>query len=414
MYFMQPRQRMIVHFLRHLSGRFVGDACGQSASALTYMTLFAVVPVMTLMFSMFSLVPAFQGLENKIQALIFSHFLPQSGAEIQQYLTEFSNQARKLSILGAVILLATSYLMLANIEKTFNKIWGNTSCRRGLYSFLLYWGVLSIGPLLIGIGLAIHAYLFSFQLTINETGTLGIIGSMLKILPLLFTWGAFSFLFIAIPNCKVSYRYALIGGLITSMLFELAKIGFGIFISYSSYTNIYGVFAIFPIFLIWIYLMWIIVLAGAELVRSLETFKSVWGEDRFSDFVAVLIILWECWNKQQENKTLSNKNMLTAGFEEQHWMKLRDQLLKEHILKETNNGHYVLIRDLAHIKLTHLASLSNNGSVTIPKHTNTETLVIYPWQRQLTDILDQTNMAVDDTFSSTVFELFSNESRQCK
>jgi membrane protein len=411
---MELKQRMIVPFLKHLSSRFVSDACGQSASALTYMTLFAVVPVMTLMFSMFSVVPAFQGLENKIQALIFNHFLPQSGAEIQQYLTEFSNQARKLSILGAIILLVTSYLMLANIEKTFNKIWGNTSCRRGLYSFLLYWGVLSIGPLLIGIGLAIHAYLIAFQLTVNEIDALGIIASILKILPWLFTWGAFSFLFIAIPNCKISHRNALIGGLITSILFELAKIGFSIFISYSSYTNIYGVFAIFPIFLIWIYLMWIIVLAGAEIVRSLETFKSAWSKNYFPDFFAVLIILWECWNKQQENKTLSNKDMLIAGFEEQHWMKLRDQLLKEYILKETINGHYVLVRDLAHLKLSHLASLPNNESVAIPKYINTEALIMYPWQRHLTDILDQTNMAVENTFSSTVSELFSNESRQCK
>ncbi|MDX2350013.1 MAG: YihY family inner membrane protein, partial [Porticoccus sp.] len=100
--------KMAGHFFRHLGRRFVGDGCRQSAAALTYMSLFAVVPLMTLMYSMFSLIPAFQGLESQVQELIFSNFVPQSGAEVQQYLTEFSSQARKLSVVGVVILLITA------------------------------------------------------------------------------------------------------------------------------------------------------------------------------------------------------------------------------------------------------------------------------------------------------------------
>ena len=95
----------------------------------------------------------------------------------------------------------------------------------------------------------------------------------MHIIPLLLTWVVFSFIFIAIPNCKVSKYYGDTGGLFASIFFELAKTLFGTIISYSSYASIYGVFAVFPIFLIWIYLVWMIVLAGAELVRSLETFK---------------------------------------------------------------------------------------------------------------------------------------------
>ena len=273
MHFIRLKLKLLVMFLKYFFGRFKDDNCGQSASALTCMTLFALVPVMTLMFSLFSLVPLFQGLENKIQGLIFNHFVPQSGKEIQGYLNNFSNQARGLSIVGAIVLLITSYLMLSNIEKTFNNIWGNTACRRGLYSFILYWGALSIGPLLLGFGLAIHAYFVSFQLLVNEIDILSFTGLALKALPLIFTWAAFSFIFIAVPNCNVSRYYGIIGGLITSIFFELAKMVFGTVISYSSYTNIYGVFAIFPIFLMWVYLAWIIILSGAEFVRSLETFR---------------------------------------------------------------------------------------------------------------------------------------------
>ena len=111
------------------------------------------------------------------------------------------------------------------------------------------------------------------SLSVNEIDILSFTGLVLKALPLIFTWAAFSFIFIAVPNCNVSRYYGIIGGLITSIFFELAKMVFGTVISYSSYTNIYGVFAIFPIFLMWVYLALIIILSGAEFVRSLETFR---------------------------------------------------------------------------------------------------------------------------------------------
>lgn len=260
-------------FLKYFFGRFKDDDCSHTASALTFMTLFAVVPMMTLMFSLFAFVPFFLGLEDKIQDLIFNHFVPQSGKEIQGYLNNFLDQARELSIIGAALLLITSYLMLSSIEKAFNKIWGNAISRRGLYSFVLYLSVLTICPLLLGFGLLIQAYFFSFQLLSNSTNAFFITSFFMQLIPLLLTWGVFSFIFIAVPNCSVSKYYGVIGGLFTSIFFELAKTLFGTIISYSSYASIYGVFAIFPIFLIWIYLVWMIILAGAELVRSLETFK---------------------------------------------------------------------------------------------------------------------------------------------
>ena len=272
MHFIQPKLKIMLMFLKYFFRRFKEDECSHTASALTFMTLFALVPMMTLMFSLLTLVPFFIGLEDKIQDLIFNHFVPQSGKEIQKYLNNFLDQARELSIIGGAVLLITSYLMLSSIEKAFNKIWSNTRSRGGLYSFVLYWCVLSICPLLLGFGLVTQTYFFSFQLLSNNN-IFFIASFFMHIIPLLLTWGVFTFIFIAIPNCKVSKYYGATGGLFASIFFELAKTLFGTIISYSSYASIYGVFAVFPIFLIWIYLVWMIVLAGAELVRSLETFK---------------------------------------------------------------------------------------------------------------------------------------------
>lgn len=404
------RLQMAGHFFRHLSRRFIHDGCRQSAAALTYMSLFAVVPLMTLMYSMFSLIPAFQGLESQVQELIFSNFVPQSGAEIQQYLTEFSSQARNLSVAGAVILLITSYLMLTNIEQTFNNIWGTAGSRRGLSSFLLYWGILSLGPLLLGIGLMMHTYLLSFELLVDEVDVLGITAKVFSVLPLIFTWAAFTLLFIAVPNCKVSTRYAVIGGLVTSICFELAKVAFGTLVAHSSYTTVYGAFAIFPIFLIWVYLMWIIVLGGAELIRSMETFKTTWQGYDYPDLVAVLVVLWECWCKQQQGSSLSNRDITHVGLEEQHWRRLRDLLLEKHILVETTSGNYVLTRDPSHLQLTDIASLSGRGVVGLPGSKAREALTKYPWFAQLSDVLNLANEQLENTFSPTVAELFATES----
>ncbi|MDX2349175.1 MAG: YihY family inner membrane protein [Porticoccus sp.] len=401
--------QMAGHFFRHLGKRFVGDGCRQSAAALTYMSLFAVVPLMTLMYSMFSLIPAFQGLESQVQELIFSNFVPQSGAEVQQYLTEFSSQARKLSVVGVVILLITAYLMLTNIEQTFNDIWGTVGSRRGLSSFLLYWGILSLGPLLLGIGLMMHTYLVSFQLLVDEVDVLGITALIFKVLPLVFTWAAFTLLFIAVPNCKVSTRYALIGGLVTAICFELAKIAFGTFIAHSSYTSVYGAFAVFPIFLIWVYLMWIIVLGGAELIRAMETFKTTWRGFDYPDLVAVLIILWECWRKQQCGGSLSNRDIIDTGLEEQHWRRLRDLLLENHLLAETATGRYVLTRDPSQLRLTDIANLSGQGIAILPNTKSTEALGKYPWFNQLSGILNNANQQLEETFSPTIAQLFSEE-----
>jgi membrane protein len=406
----KTRLRMAEYFFRYLGRRFVDDGCRQSAAALTYMSLFAVVPLMTLMYSMFSLIPAFQGLESQVQEFIFSNFVPQSGAEIQQYLTEFSSQARNLSVVGAVILLITSYLMLTNIEQTFNNIWGTVGSRRGLSSFLLYWGILSLGPLLLGIGLMMRTYLLSFQLLVDEVDTLGVTALVFSYLPLLFTWAAFTLLFLAVPNCKVSTRYAVIGGLLTAIFFELAKIVFGILVAHSSYTTVYGAFAIVPIFLIWIYLMWIIVLGGAEMVRSMETFKTSWKGYDYPDLVAVLLIIWEGWSKQQRGGSLSDRDLINAGLEEQHWRRLRNLLLKEHMLAETSSGQYVLTRDPGLLKVADIAALTGDSITELPSNKIIDSLTRYHWFSQLSEVINRANLQLADTFSPTVAELFSSGS----
>ncbi len=393
-------------FLLYLKDRYKRDGCKESAAALTYMTLFAVVPLLTMMYAMFAIIPAFHGFGAQVEQLIFENLVPTSGLEVQNYLREFSGQARQLSALGGFILIVTSYLMLTNIEQTFNRIWRTAGGRKGLSSFLLYWGVLSFGPLLIGLGLLMHTYLLSFQLMVGEFDMQWLSMVLLQYLPWLMTWAGFTLLFVAIPNCRVVLRYALWAGLVTTLFFQIAKGFFGLLVVNSSYHTIYGAFAIVPVFLLWIYLCWVIVLVGAELVRGLETFSATYRSCHFSDLVATLLICAECLGRQNKGDAIDDRDMLKIGIEELQWSRLRSRLLQNNILVATANNRYVLARDPSKLTLWDINGLLGGGFFRAPSFRGREVLEQYHWSTLLFSTLDRINSNTDEQFALSLQDLF--------
>ena len=124
---MQSEQRLLESFkyvlnlIKYVRLRYVSDGCSHSAAALTYMSLFAVVPLITVMYAMLSTVPATQEVGLQVQEFIFSNFVPTTGQEIQVYLEQFSQQARQLTGVGVAFLAATALLMLKNIKNMLSK-----------------------------------------------------------------------------------------------------------------------------------------------------------------------------------------------------------------------------------------------------------------------------------------------------
>lgn len=404
--FSMANVKTFVAFLLYLKDRYKRDGCQESAAALTYMTLFAVVPLMTMMYSMFAIIPAFQGFGDQVEQLIFKNLVPTSGVEVQTYLRKFSSQTRQLSAVGGFILIVTSYLMLSNIEKTFNRIWQTAGGRQGLSSFLLYWGVLSFGPLLIGMGLLMHTYLLSFQLLVDEFDTFQLSAAVLQYLPWLMTWAGFTLLFVAMPNCRVIVRYALWGGLLTTLFFQVAKGLFALFVVNSSYHTIYGAFAMVPMFLLWVYLCWVIVLAGAELIRSLETFNQTYRPCYFPDLIAVLIICAQCLDAQRRGEAITDNDMLKAGIDGRQWSRLRLLLLESKVLVSTANSRYVLTRDPAELTLLEINNLLGAGIFSTPSARGSEVLAQYSWSRRLVSTIDVVGNQASTQFSITLQDLF--------
>jgi membrane protein len=397
-------------FVVYAVRRFLGVGCPQSAAALTYMSLFAVVPMLTLMYSMFSLVPAFQELGGQVEEFIFSKFLPSSGQEITGYLSEFSSQARKLSVAGVAIIFLTALLMLSNIEKTFNHIWATTGGRKGLAGFLVYWAILSLGPLLLAIGMIMSTYLMSLRLVVAEVDSLGLVALLFSYLPWLLTWLAFTLLYVAVPNCKVRVVYALFGGLITTLLFESAKALFGQLVAHSIYTNVYGAFAVIPLFLMWIYLLWVLILFGAELVRSLETFQYQGRDTPLPDLLAVLIVLWQCWRRQQRGHSLSDRSMSIVGLNVEQWRRLRDMLLGQRILEKTASGQYLMIRDADTIRLADISGWLGQGFNSGDKAFNEKLVSAHPWIENYDRLMRDNQQLTEQNMNMSLQMLFASHS----
>ena len=266
------RTRWLRLFLRYLGRRFESDQCLRTAAALAYTSLLALVPLFTVLFVSLAAFPAFQDWREALETFIFHNFVPALGMQVRSYLVEFSDKARGLQALGVTVLLLTVLTMLSTIESTFNVIWGVRRKRPFMVRFLVYWSVLTLGPVLIGSGMVITSYVISLPLLAGHM--VGIDTQLLSLLPLVATTVAFVMFFKLIPYRPVPIRHALIGGVVASVLFELAKHAFALFVTrFPSQEAIYGAFATVPIFLTWIYLSWVIVLLGAEITQCLTTFR---------------------------------------------------------------------------------------------------------------------------------------------
>lgn len=340
----------------YLFSRFFVDDGPKNVAALTYTTLFAVVPFFTVLYSILSIIPAFQELNTYIQDFLFKNFVPATGEKIQDYLTVFTGQARKLTSVGIGFLVVTAIMMIINIEAAFNDIWRVKEGRKGLQAFLLYWAVITLGPLLLAAGFLVSSFLFSVPFFENDFVAGGKI-LVLQQLPLILSLITFTVLYWALPNCKVEFKHAFVGGLISAIVFELGKKAFTYFISnFASYELIYGAFAVVPIFLLWIYLTWWLILLGAELVATLGEMK---GKDENLDkhpSLQIFLLLDFVWQSFVNGDSIS-ENMIRryiGNLDRAHWYKLREFLLAKNLILIDDSNNISAGKNYSLIKLADL------------------------------------------------------------
>jgi len=251
---------------------FVENRLTLQASALTFSMLLSIAPFLAVAFS---LLKAF-GIQNRLRPLLVELLAPlgPSGEEITTRLIAFVNNVNvgALGAVGLVTLFITIVSLVGNIEHAFNRIWGVKKPRRLARRFSDYLSVLLVGPVLVFAGLGVIASLQSSAvvqglMAIEPFGTVIVTG--LWLLPYLTLWGAFTFMYVFLPNTSVRLPSALLGGLVSALLWVTAGWGFAAFVTSSTkYTAIYSSFAILLLFFLWFYVGWVIVLLGAEVAYA--------------------------------------------------------------------------------------------------------------------------------------------------
>ena len=260
-------------FSQFLWTRFLDDRCFETAGALAYTTLFALVPLSVVVFGILSAFPVFDTWSTQLTGFIFSNFVPSSARVVEDYLREFAASASKLTFTGIGALLVSLLLTMWSIESTFNRVWRVPTPRPRLMRFLVYWTLLTLGSLMAVASLAVTSYLFSLPV-LSGVEQLDWSQRLLGYLPNLVELAVFSVAYWLIPHRSVPFRFALAGGLFATVLFELAKRGFAAYLlGVPTYDQLYGALAVAPIFMIWIYLSWIVVLLGASFAASLSAFR---------------------------------------------------------------------------------------------------------------------------------------------
>lgn len=251
------------------------DRIAQVAGSLTFTTMLAIVPLATVAFALFTAFPIFAKFQASLQMFLAQHLMPdQINSQIFKYLNQFASKAKGLTTVGMIILFVTSVMTMMTVESSLNEIWRVAKPRPLAQRVLVYWAIITLGPLLIGVSLSMSSYLFAQSSVLANGHVPPLLEWALTGAALPLTALAFTLLYVYLPNCSVAWRDAVVGGLLAAVAFEFAKRGFGYYVRrMPTYTAVYGAFALVPMFLLWVYLCWFITLAGATIVSALPAIR---------------------------------------------------------------------------------------------------------------------------------------------
>ncbi|KES15600.1 virulence factor BrkB family protein [Gilliamella apicola] len=257
-------------FLIMLWFRVNHDRLTTSSAELAYTTILALVPLITVIFSLLSAFPMFDEISQSLKRLIYSNLVPTASDTIQNYLEQFIANTKKMTFVGIIGLMVTSLLLINSINNALNRIWRTKRKRSFMYNLTMYWTILTLGPILAGSSVAVSSYIFSLKwLSTAASGDL-----LLSTLPFIISIVGFWLLYSIIPTESIPFKEAAIGALVAAILFEIGKRAFALYVtSFPTYQLIYGVVSSIPIMLVWIYCSWCIVLFGAEFAATLTDFN---------------------------------------------------------------------------------------------------------------------------------------------
>ncbi len=337
---------------------------GTQAAALAYHTIFGIVPLAIVMMMVFQLFPAYRNVGENVKGFIYeqAHLSnieypsnpddPESDQSIKlteqiDKMTEtfISNlNAGAITIVSGVIVIWAAIGLLTTIERAFNNIWNIRSGRNFLQRIINYWALLTLGPLLLGLGLYISTRFLVGNGIENE-----LLNFLHPLGPYLISVIAFFFLYYVMPNTKVNGKAALWGAAMAALIWTLAKFGFKVYITrFIPQKAIYGVMGVIPLSVLWIYISWLIVLFGLQLTYATQYLRTLDAEEMadihkredcfmVNDFTAMKILgfIMDAFEERRapvRSELICNKLNIPPEFGN----RILDHLVKEGMLCRTS------------------------------------------------------------------------------
>jgi len=253
-------QKLYGH-LKLFVGSFIDKDLTFYAASLSFYTLFTIIPLLLIVLTLFTSLPAFSDYYEKIQLFIFSNLLPGNSEMIMEHINGFLQNSVEMSTVSFAMVVVSSLLFFQNFEYIANKIFH--APKRGLWqSITTFWTLITLTPLGLGVSFYITGYVAN--LMASNTYTSGI--DILPYVPYFIIWALFFLIFQISANTKIYARASLISSFVTSLVFSFAKNAFIYYVFYNkSYATMYGSFSIVIFLIVWIYVSWIVFIYGLKL-----------------------------------------------------------------------------------------------------------------------------------------------------
>lgn len=341
-------------YLRLLFRHFLDDDCQQKASSLTYTTLLSLVPILTVIIVVFSVVPALADVREALQNAIYDNLLPMSKATISEHIESFTQKSSNLGLIGIVGLFVTTIMTLLTIEEAFNQIWRVKERSSIVSSVVRYWMMITLAPIVLGLAFGASGAIKGFSFLNQQVAGYAIDWSIWAQIITFFAMAlGFVGMYWFIPKAQVPFKNAVIAGVVVAVLLETLKQVFGTVMSnFTSYEAIYGAFVALPVFLLWIYFSWNVILLGVEISYTLTIFENK-NTQKHPLLLSLLLMLYVLHQNYQTGKA-TNENELRAVLGHnnlQKWQEYISILTKEGLIAHTKDDCYLLKMDLHTVNL---------------------------------------------------------------
>jgi membrane protein len=368
------------------------NRAGQQAAALAYHTIFGIVPLAIVVLLIFQSFPAYSDIAEQVKTIIYEQLnlvtlqisdpaKPEGKILFTEHLDGIVERVFAglseggIAIVSVVIIIWAALGLLLTTERSFNNIWHVGRGRNFLHRIINYWALLTLGPLLLGVGIYVttiaarYRIVGQFQETVLAHFGPVAVSYVLSVV-------AFFLLYFVLPNTKVKAGAAIWGAAVAALVWILAKWAFGLYVTkFIPYGKIYGVLGLIPLTVFWIYITWLIVLFGLQLTFTTQHLKSLdaaeiaaakRSEDYFiANDVTVINIVSQIASAFEESKApigvevLSSRLNMPAEFTE----KILSHLVESGIVLKVSEPRvgFIVAKDPANIKLSDISEAVASG-----------------------------------------------------